>query len=184
MNSGQLKSLFLFIALIGVAFNSHGQGVFSFGSDEDSVEMETNLLIEAQVLNGGSSFEGVTVEVRNGNTLMKSDLTKSNGFFSIKLNFDSLYTLSFVKDGYVTKHVEVDTRNIPDEDKEFGYDLGMFKIGMLKKEVGKDYENYSKAIARFRYNDVAQIFVVDKSYKKEVKQRFEESDEKLDIIKF
>lgn len=156
-------------------------GVLAKGQDDSS---SLNLLVQAQVLNQEKPFENVTVRVVNSNKVTQEVSTKENGFFSLTLNFDSVYTLSFVRANYVIKTVEVDTRNMPDEDKELGYDLGMFKMTMMKLSECKNPGLYKKPIARFKYNDVSRQFVVDRSFKKEVKKRFEESDQKQDIIKF
>ncbi|MGY8953836.1 MAG: hypothetical protein ACKVJP_10780, partial [Flavobacteriales bacterium] len=116
--------------------------------------------------------------------VVKTDTTKPNGFFRIKLDFDSVYVIYFKKKGFVTKKVEVDTRNMVEAEKEFGYDLGLFKLSMLKKETSMDYSIYLKPVARFRYSETAQIFIVDREYRKEVKKRFKEKDQEPEIINF
>jgi len=164
---------------------SYSQDYMVMGDEDDTSGLETNLLVEAQVLKNGGPFEGVIIEVVDDKRrVVITDTTKSNGYFSIKLGFDSLYTINFKKDGFVTKRVEVDTRNMIEDDKAFGYDLGLFKISMLKKEPSTDYSIYRKPVARFKYSETAQIFVVDKKFKKEVKKRFEEKDQNPEIIKF
>ncbi|MBD80161.1 MAG: hypothetical protein CL840_14705 [Crocinitomicaceae bacterium] len=156
----------------------------SFGSIDDTA-IEKNLLVEAQVLESANPAPGVVIEVINEKGgITSKDTTKDNGYFSVKLNFDSVFVLKFKKDGYVTKMVAIDTRNMLEEDKEFGYDLGMFKLSMLKREEKKDYSLYKQPIARFSYNEIMQIFVVDKAYKKVVKKRFDDKGEKPEIIKF
>ena len=174
--------LFFSLSSIFISQNGQSQGVFSFG-ETDSIAIETNLLIEAQVLDDGKPFEGVSRGVKAGDAVLYVSKTKEKGFFKIKLNYDTLYVLEFRKLGYITKKVEVDTRNLPEVDKQYGYDLGLFKLSMLKREEGEP-SLYIDAIARFHYSEVAQIFVVDKVFKKEIKKRFEEKDEKPDVIKF
>ncbi|MGB0391895.1 MAG: hypothetical protein ACPGD5_10005 [Salibacteraceae bacterium] len=173
--------LFTFLSLFSSQIGL-GQGVFSFG-DTDSIETANNLLIEAQVLDGGKPFEGVNVGVKANDEVLLLSATNEKGFFKIELNFDTLFVLEFRKPGYITKKIEIDTRNLPEEDKKYGYDLGLFKLSMLKRDEG-DPSLYLDAIARFHYSDVAQIFVVDKVFKKEIKKRFEEKDVKPDVIKF
>ena len=55
---------------------------------------------------------------------------------------------------------------------------------MLKKETSMDYSIYLKPVARFRYSETAQIFIVDREYRKEVKKRFKEKDQEPEIINF
>jgi len=175
----------LLMAMLLAPGISYSQDYMVMGDEDDTSGLETNLLVEAQVLKNGGPFEGVIIEVVDDKRrVVITDTTKSNGYFSIKLGFDSLYTINFKKDGFVTKRVEVDTRNMIEDDKAFGYDLGLFKISMLKKEPSTDYSIYRKPVARFKYSETAQIFVVDKKFKKEVKKRFEEKDQNPEIIKF
>lgn len=177
-------SVLLAILLLAPAF-CFSQDYMVMGDEDDTTGLETNLLVEAQVLQNEKPFEGVIIQVRGEKKqLIRTDTTKSNGYFNVKLGFDSVYVIHFKKEGYVTKKVEVDTRNMIEEDKAFGYDLGMFKLSMLKKEPKVDYSIYLDPVARFRYSETAQIFVVDKKYKKEVKKRFEEKDQSPEIIKF
>jgi hypothetical protein len=60
----------------------------------------------------------------------------------------------------------------------------MFKLQMLKEDDANNFRLYLKPIARFHYSEIAQIYVVDKQFKKDVKKRFEEAKEKPDVIKF
>jgi hypothetical protein len=161
------------------------QEYMGFGSDDDTSDVETNLLVEAQILRGSKPFKSVEVFVLNekGKVILK-DTTNANGYFSVKLNFDSVYVLAFIKENYITKKVEIDTRHMPEEDKAFGYDLGLFKLSMLQASKSVSQSLYLKPVARFRYNEVTQIFIVDRAYKKEVKKKFEEKGEKPEIIKF
>jgi hypothetical protein len=161
-----------------------GQDVAAFGELEDSSSIENNLLVEAQVLLNSKPMLGVTVLVYNGDNQITTTTTADNGFFSLKLNFDSVYVLHLVHKGYVTKKVEIDTRELPEEDKQFGYDLGLFKVEMLEIQSGESYSLYDEPIARFRYSDVAQLFVVDKKFKKQVKQRFEKENKEPEVIRF
>ena len=161
------------------------QDYATVGAEDDTAEIETNLLVEAQVLFNSKPFEGVIIQVINETEkVVKTDTTRPNGFFRIKLDFDSVYVIYFKKKGFVTKKVEVDTRNMVEAEKEFGYDLGLFKLSMLKKETSMDYSIYLKPVARFRYSETAQIFVVDREYRKEVKKRFKEKDQEPEIINF
>lgn len=166
-----------------VSFNLIAQEVMSYG-EQDSMPKENNLLVEAQVLKGSKPFEGVIIQVFKGNEVSQEVRTNDQGYFKLVLNFDSLYKIAFSSKNYVTKFVEVDTREMPEEDRNFGYDMGLFKIGMVEINNSVDQSVYKKPLARFRYNEVAQIFVVDKVYKKEVKKRFEEKDQKPEVIKF
>ena len=109
------------------------QDYATVGAEDDTAEIETNLLVEAQVLFNSKPFEGVIIQVINETEkVVKTDTTEPNGFFRIKLDFDSVL----------------------------------------------------KPVARFRYSETAQIFIVDREYRKEVKKRFKEKDQEPEIINF
>lgn len=177
------------IILIGLiitvccAFSAHGQGVLKIGNDAE-VAADTNLLIDAQVLGSGKPMANITVLVVHKGDVIREAKTRKDGFFQLKVGFDTLVTLKFSQDGYLTKLIEIDTRNMPDEDRTRGYDAGLFKLSMIKLSSEIPIGLYKKPIAKFVYDPVAVNFVMDRKYKKEVKNNFKKADVQPDIIKF
>ena len=100
------------------------------------------------------------------------------------MGFDTLVTLKFYKEGYVAKLIEVDTRNMLQEDRARGYDAGLFKLSMIELNNEIPIGLYKKPIAKFVYDPIAVNFVMDRKYKKEVKSTFKKADVQPDIIKF
>ncbi|MCB0480350.1 MAG: hypothetical protein KDC83_02915 [Flavobacteriales bacterium] len=154
---------------------------------EEALEEPSNLnvLVNAQVVKESKAFQNVDVVLSVDGKTIKQQKTNADGFFELILEFDSLYLISFNKEGYIPKSVEVDTRNILEEDKEMGYDVGMFKVSMSKIVPGVLIGPYKKPMARFIYDPRTQNFVVDKEYKKERKADFQRLKQKeLEPIKF
>ncbi|HHZ64267.1 MAG TPA: hypothetical protein EYN51_02010, partial [Flavobacteriales bacterium] len=59
--------------------------------------------------------------------------TAPNGKFILELDSDNEYQLYFTKKGYVTKFIEFNTKNVP-EDKEAGlYSEFIFELDMFKE---------------------------------------------------
>lgn len=160
-----------------------GQGVMKIGNS-DEVATDTNLLIDAQVLENGKPMFNTIIKVKHNGLVIREAQTKKDGFFQLKIGFDSIVILDFSQEGYLTKLIEIDTRNMPEEDRIRGYDAGLFKLNMIKLTPEIPIGLYKDPIARFVYDPVAVNFVMDRKYKKEVKENFKKADIKPDIIKF
>ncbi|UTW62529.1 carboxypeptidase regulatory-like domain-containing protein [bacterium SCSIO 12741] len=180
----QIISGIFFSLIFLVSSSAYGQEVAVFGDEDDSTALENNVLVNAQVTLKNRPFSQVEVKLYHGKTLLRETTTGEDGFFTLILEFDSLYHIKFRKEGYVTKLVEVDTREVPGEDQNIGYDLGMFKLDMIPRESGTNYDLYREPLARFMYDDISMNFVVDRKHKKSVKKRFEQENQKPDVIHF
>lgn len=180
-----VAKIFLVVSIIALcsSFAALGQGVLKLGDDTEFAA-DTNLLIDAQVLLGGKPVKNVTVFVVHKGSVIKEAKTQNDGFFQLKVGFDTLVTLKFYKEGYVAKLIEVDTRNMPQEDRARGYDAGLFKLSMIELNNEIPIGLYKKPIAKFVYDPIAVNFVMDRKYKKEVKSTFKKADVQPDIIKF
>jgi len=175
--------LIVLIFAVCSVFSSYGQGVLEIGDDSE-VAGDTNLLIDAQVLENGKPMANIIVLVIHKGVVIREAETEKNGFFQLKIGFDTLVTLKFSKDDYLTKLIEIDTRNMPKEDRFRGYDAGLFKLNMIKFNDEIPIALYKKPIAKFVYDPAAVNFVMDRKYKKEVKNNFKKADVQSDIIKF
>jgi hypothetical protein len=182
MSIPRINLIVLILAVCSV-FSSYGQGVLKIGDDLE-VAGDTNLLIDAQVLEDGKPMANINVLVIYKGLVIREAETEKNGFFQFKIGFDTLVTLNFSQDGYLTKLIEIDTRNMPEEDRFRGYDAGLFKLSMIKSNDEIPIALYKKPIAKFIYDPAAVNFIMDRKYKKEVKNNFKKADVKPDIIKF
>ncbi len=178
-----MKYLVLSLILVFSVFSSLGQGVLEFG-DEPETAADTNLLIEAQVLETGKPKSNVNIRILHNGVIINSAKTKSDGFFKLQIGFDTLVTLQFSESGYVTKLIEVDTRNMPQEDRVRGYDAGLFKLSMIRPDSDLPLGLYKNPIAKIVYDPISMNFVMDRAYKKKVKKSFKEADSKPDVIQF
>ncbi len=182
MSSNKINLIVLILTVFSV-FSSYGQGVLKIG-DNLEVAGDTNLLIDAQVLENGKPMANIIVLVIHKGVVIREAETEKNGFFQLKIGFDTLVTLKFSKVGYLNKLIEIDTRNMPEEDRFRGYDAGLFKLSMIKLNDEIPMGLYKKPIAKFVYDPVAVNFVMDRKYKKEVKSKFKKVDAQPDVIKF
>ncbi|MGB0391894.1 MAG: hypothetical protein ACPGD5_10000 [Salibacteraceae bacterium] len=137
----------------------------------DSNAIDKNLIIkEAYVVLGEKLLDGVVVNATVNGTVLYSDTTDKNGGFEFALPFDRRYILDFNKVGFVTKKVEIDLTTLPTEAKNEGYDLGRFRMTMVKYTEGMNIEDYKVPVARYRYNEVNAMVELDRAYLKKRKQ--------------
>ena len=97
-----VAKIFLVVLIIALcsSFAALGQGVLKLGDDTEFAA-DTNLLIDAQVLLGGKPVKNVTVFVVHKGSVIKEAKTQNDGFFQLKVGFDTLVTLKFYKEGYL-----------------------------------------------------------------------------------
>jgi hypothetical protein len=175
-----LRGLYLLVFLTafgGLHDSVWAQDVAIVG--DDSKAAETNLLVYNQILSdSGRPMSDVIIRLLEGTVTVKLDTSDSAGYFSHTIPFEGLYKLTFEFPGFVRKSIEFDTRNMPEEDKQFGYDAGKFKVRMMRPTAELPLGLYQEPMARFIYDSRYRIFVLDKAYRKERKEKFKQLKEK------
>lgn len=143
----RLKSLLLLIALPLVShayyIELYGQVIEHFSSDP---------------------LKKVYVRVYSDGAQEFFKTTKGNGAFSFKIERDKVYTVEFVKKYLVTKTVQVDTRNMPDDIDGvpfFGLEL---EIDLFPYLNGLDYSVFKKPLGKAKYSKPLNNFSWDKKY--------------------
>jgi len=148
----------------------------------DTSGIERNLLINAEVLENDQVLEDAKVYLFDNNKLVKVAVTDSNGNFQHKLDFGTYYEFKFSRAGYVSKRLAVDTRDMPDEDKETGYDLGRFKMNLFRYVNGMDTSAYSVPVAKYAFDPLQRMFLVERKYTKKRQKdlsKVEESNQQI-----
>ena len=167
-----------FLALVVGVYNTNAQtdkkskkNKVKLWGGYDSNAIDKNLIIsEAYVVDGEKLLEGVLVDATVNGSVLYSDTTDKEGGFQFALSFDRRYILNFKKDGFVTKKVEIDLTTLPADAKNEGYDLGRFRMSMVRYTEGMNIEDYKVPVARYRYNEVNAMVELDRVYLKERKQ--------------
>lgn len=97
----------------------------------------------------GLPLKDVSVVLRDakGGTLQQTE-TRPNGRFSFELVFDLYTEIILSKPGHVPKMLVLDTRNLSEEDKQYNYEYGGFRVTL---EEGDDTVR-PKVVARVRFD--------------------------------
>lgn len=149
--------LILVTPLFGVA---QLQNVVAFGSTKDWP--------------GTRGLSSVKVEVLVNNKPVDQVISGKSGKFEIKLFYEKQYQLRFSKSGYVTKLVEVDTRNIPPEEKTKGeFYTNKMLVDMIPIRECLDYADAEKQpVGRYAYDKTNNDIELDVSDQKRVQALF------------
>ena len=100
------------------------------------------------------------------------DTFSDRGNFEFFLRPNALYHISFEKDGYLTKMLEVVTDNIPDKDWKIGFVLEL-QVSMELSVEGFSEELQSTPYARCMYSSKTRKIEFDKAFSKESKANWE-----------
>jgi len=100
------------------------------------------------------------------------DTFSDRGNFEFYLRPNSIYHISFEKDGYLTKMLEVVTDNIPDKDWKIGFILEL-QVSMEISVEGFSAELQSTPYARCMYSSKTRKLEFDKAFSKESKANWE-----------
>jgi hypothetical protein len=100
------------------------------------------------------------------------DTFSDRGNFEFFLRPNAIYHISFEKDGYLTKMLEVVTDNIPDKDWKVGFVLEL-QVSMEISVEGFSEELQSTPYARCMYSAKTRKIDFDKVFSKESKASWE-----------
>ena len=108
------------------------------------------------------------------------DTFSDRGNFEFYLRPNAIYHISFEKDGYLTKMLEVVTDNIPDKEWKVGFVLEL-QVSMEISVEGFSDELQSAPYARCMYSGKSRKIEFDKAFSKESKASWEK--ERLRCLK-
>jgi hypothetical protein len=126
-------------------------------ADDTNAEMPTRITVEIF----GSEPKKATF-----------DTFSDRGNFEFFLRPNAIYHISFEKDGYLTKMLEVVTDNIPDKDWKVGFVLEL-QVSMEISVEGFSEELQSTPYARCMYSGKSRKIEFDKAFSKESKVSWE-----------
>lgn len=133
-----MKRIFLMISLIGLRIN------FSMG--------QTHLMeIMGQVISNSKPLAGVKIKASNDDIPIELIISSDSGNFSFHFDYDSVYTLKFSKQGFITKSIKIDT-HVPKKEQS--------KIQSLRFKMVLAVED---SINATKTPEVGTIFI-DESY--------------------
>jgi hypothetical protein len=145
----------------------------------------TSLLASAQepfkiygkfMVNDGSISSGKIKVEKNGKQVSVVEVKKSK--FEFALEYDCEYVFSYLKDGYVTKKVEVNTY-VPKEKQSLEFEPFKFDVEIFKQYEGVNTVIYNQSVGKIKFNDVLNEFDYDTDYTKSIQSELARIEELL-----
>jgi hypothetical protein len=128
------------------------------------------------MVNGGSVL-GAQIKIeKNGVQVKLVEQDKSK--FEFPLEYDCDYVFSFMKDGYVTKKVQVSTK-VPKEKQTLEFESFKFDVEIFKQYESVNTVIYNQPVGKIRFNDVLNEFDYDTDYTKSIQSEINKADEEL-----
>lgn len=111
-----------------------------------------NVMIYGTVkdLTSSKKLDGVTVTVfKNGAKLIDVP-TNASGKYEVNLDYGSDYKIMVSKNGFVGKNITIDTRNVPEEERQGGHGMNI-DFSMLSDLPGIDYSILNEPFGKANY---------------------------------
>lgn len=111
---------------------------------------------------GGEPVRKASIKLfQDKNAGQKLVVQHDSGYFSMKLDFDHVYYIEFSAKGRVTKSIQIDTRNVPNEEKEGGFGMNV-DILMIKPNRKKHFRFLKKeSVGRAKFDPEELVFTWD-----------------------
>ncbi|MEQ9188420.1 MAG: carboxypeptidase-like regulatory domain-containing protein [Cryomorphaceae bacterium] len=114
-------------------------------------DRNANLLIGGRIQDAtGSSLKNASVKVTNEQGASFSVQANNDGSFEFTVPFDMVCQASFYAKKHQPKSIELDTRNVPKAEREWGYEFSGFIVNLtattlpkLPEIVGRIYYDVS-----------------------------------------
>lgn len=122
-----------------------------------------NVMIYGTVkdLTTSKKLDGVTVTVfKNGAKLIEVP-TNASGKYEVNLDYGSDYKVMVSKSGFVGKNITIDTRNVPEEERQGGHGMNI-DFSILSDLPGIDYSILNEPFGKANYT--AGTFAWDMEY--------------------
>lgn len=152
-----IKTLLLSIALLCTSISLFGQDdlrVFGNVKDTDTFK----------------KLDGVLVQVEQDGKTFDSFTTSGNAKFDFEMPLGHNYKFIFSKAGFVSKNVEISTKNIPEEDKEGGFDAKI-DMSLFTKIDGFDESILDSPIGIMGYDPAKNSIDWDLAYTEQIQQK-------------
>ena len=166
------KRWFLFLSVLFGLFTSAAIGQVSNANKFTFYAKLTDLKT-------GDKLENVFVDVYEYGEQIEHISTDNSGKFKTSFAFNSEFRIEFLKNGYVTKIVEINTQNVPLSFQNFGAEYGGWTITMFKAFDNIDYDVLKNPIARVYFDTEYNQFDYDRDLARAVVKKM---DKLADIV--
>jgi len=145
------------------------------------IKAQTVLEISGSVLEGRASLDDAFIKVFENGKLLNTEYSDAKGKFTLNLELDKIYLLEFGKKEYVSKKIEVNTEDVPEENRKFAkITYPKWKVDLFPTSLKVNTEVLNKPIGKIFYNPAAMQFENDVNYAKSIKPQLDKLFNELD----
>ncbi len=135
------------------------------------------LRMYGRVEEGSTVLKDVTIEVIKDNKMIKEFKNNVKGAYEISFDLGSIYNVKFLKEGYVTKSIDVIAMT-PDLSMSGNYffqlDIDLFRLGENPED---EEEVLLPSVAKIYLKDAKEGFIYDQKYVRWISDEYDELKE-------
>jgi len=148
--------------------------IFFFLAPQQASGQSFSVPIKFRIEDGG--FEGSQILVqRNGTT---SQTIEGKDKLTLELAYNATYVISFVKPGYITKKISIDT-HAPANRVEQGFEPYAYGVNLFRQYEGVNTVIFNQPVAKIFYSKKIDDFDYDVDYTKSVQSAMKEAEEEI-----
>ena len=96
--------------------------------------------------------------------------TNQEGFYILDLYYDKFYRIEYHYSSFITKFITIDTRSIPANDREGGYEMYV-DMTVFKSIGGMDISLFERPIGKAKYDSIRAEIVWDIDYTNNLQEK-------------
>jgi len=111
----------------------------------------------------GKKLDGVTVTVFKNGAKLIDVITNASGKYEVNLDYGADFKVMCARDGFVGKNITIDTKGVPEEERQGGHGMNI-DFTMMSKIEGVDYSVLLEPFGKASYTGASGNFEWDMEY--------------------
>ncbi|HBX53638.1 MAG: hypothetical protein A2275_09670 [Bacteroidetes bacterium RIFOXYA12_FULL_35_11] len=148
-----------------------------------SFAQKQKLLVSGKIAIDDGKPAGTVIKIEKDGTHWKNVSVGENGRFTIGLEYQFDYILSFEKKKYVTKKISISTKLPPDVKIDEGYDPFQFNINLFKQYEGVNTVVFNQPVGIIKYSSKKDDFDFDTDYTKSIQSEISKAESEVEVKK-
>ena len=144
------------------------------------VAQKNEFIVEGRFKIDGGSVGGAKILVEKDGQQVKS--IEGDSKFEVGLDFQAIYVISFVKEGFVTKRLRFDT-HVPSDRVDYGFEPFRFSVELFEQYDDVNMVVFNQPVGKISYSDLIYEFDYDTDYTKSIQTRIDKAMDEVEVAK-
>jgi len=144
------------------------------------VAQKNEFIVEGRFKIDGGSVGGAKILVEKDGQQVKS--IEGDSKFEVGLDFQAIYVISFVKEGFVTKRLRFDT-HVPSDRVDYGFEPFRFSVELFEQYDDVNMVVFNQPVGKISYSDLIYEFDYDTDYTKSIQTRIDQAMDEVEVAK-